>query len=1412
MVNQFETPEEELLRGLANFLQQQNAQREAFGSDQEFAPVPFAPRRLFVPPEDFAPVPFAPRQVAGEPRLTTAQRLQGFTPPPFAPPTASEQEQRGRLQDFGAFGGAPQRQQQIRGLEAQQDLQRGGAFGGTPQVQAGRQQAAVNAATRRARETGAVGQAFDFQPGAETQRQLGEVPFPDEAAIVALLGRDLTSSDRQTIAQFRAGQIPQNEILERFGGIEELRRSGTATSRTGAIGLLRGERRGPLSPLLEGIVEPLAPDIPIIGQFTSPLDLASLLVPPLAGGRIASAVGRAGAPRAARLLGGLAEPIVQPRALPGIAGRIPGSQFAAPLAAELGVAGAAGAGAEEGGLVGGLAAGLGAALVPSVAPGIARGVVRVGTRAAVTAGEVAAAAPRLLRDEAGNISISGPFGRREAAETVTARNDSIRALTEVLDAEDAVLAREFSPNLPDPTVQRLLDEKLTAVRIADEPLSPASIKTAIADTLQDLDNAARTLLRDQSGTLDLVSVREFLQQVRDVTLRVARPVAQRVRNLPRDILRPDPNRVRRQLLIDAGRLDPVQDTIGRLEATLKAARRARATTEQLREPVRRGQAAQLAARPGGGEAGAVTRRQTLAGELPIAPLETPGGPLREQFTQSDVDALFDAIDVAPRLRQFERVNASEGLTKLLNNQLAQPNEIRKLQTVFGPAFAKEVRAFGLSKKRRAFEAALDVGGIPRALKSSVDLSAPLRQGALFVTRREWWQGLAPMVRALADERFAVEMDDLLLGGPLTQSAARRGETSASEALGRVQLREAAGLSLTSLDGPLSALEESFLSNLADRLPIVGPVIRGSQRAYVTFLNKLRADMFDRFSEKLIRQGVQGDDLTNELSAFARWINIASGRASLPENVARSEALQAANQIFFAPRFRISRLQALAAIPETIAGRTVTGRSIPRQARLQMARDLLGFTGTVTTMLTMMDLFGWIDVELDPRSSDFAKGKAGALRYDPFAGLQQDIRTAAQVITEQRKSAGSGVISRQDRISTLLRRGRGLLNPGAPALLVDAATGETFLGDELTPEEEARGAFLPLFLDDLVEAAEEEGKVGFAKALPGALGVGVTSFRSPAEERLMFYEETNAFNKIPEDERRGATTTEEFLDTGSGAEQQLQNALTNTQRDQFATLEEENRFDSPVQQLRADTDAKVASLARTFEDQPERFRREVGDELQSQAKAISVLQESQELSFPEPDSQDRRDESAWFDLWRQASAQALETDEPVDEIFGELEAALTTGWDETRRAQLYENVYAVTDVNAPALLRSLQQTKSDLATTRFWDIREQAWEAMRSAVPALQTFESFGAYQEAQINQLTEIRRPGSSTEAIARERAKKDFEKLGTTKRFRETKNVLERNWIVANPQIAEQALKFGYLGTNAAELEAINILLRGAA
>jgi hypothetical protein len=257
--------------------------------------------------------------------------------------------------------------------------------------------------------------------------------------------------------------------------------------------------------------------------------------------------------------------------------------------------------------------------------------------------------------------------------------------------------------------------------------------------------------------------------------------------------------------------------------------------------------------------------------------------------------------------------------------------------------------------------------IPKATAASTDLSAPLRQGIFLIGRKAWWNAWKPMVQSLREGKYN-EINKAIVSHPKYTEAAEN------------------GLMVTTLEG-LQKREEAFASQIADKIPIVGKyLIKPSERAYVTFLNKLRMDLYGDLADKAQRLNAPVDK-----KMLANYINAATGRGTMGLTVGgKSQTLEQGahllNTVFFSPRFIASRVQLL---------NPVSYVKMDPFTRKEALRDLATLTGVAGTVLGLSKLNG-AQVTEDTNDPDFGKIKNGDVRVDILGGFGQYIRFFSQV--------------------------------------------------------------------------------------------------------------------------------------------------------------------------------------------------------------------------------------------------------------------------------------------------------------------------------------------------------------------------------------------------------------------------------
>ena len=501
---------------------------------------------------------------------------------------------------------------------------------------------------------------------------------------------------------------------------------------------------------------------------------------------------------------------------------------------------------------------------------------------------------------------------------------------------------------------------------------------------------------------------------------------------------------------------PPTDPVKKLAALIKAAKPARKETEALKhaEVSRRvGRASgMLEAAPGSSKEAFRVARSQLAGALPVAKFEAP----ESLLTPGDVESLYSAIRFSDK-QFFFKSNTETALTKVLTGQIPQRAEIAKLEEMFGPELASAL----LSKRGlgpKALEVALDIANIPRAVLSSVDFSGILRQAVFAAPShpKEWGGNVPVYLRAFASDSYAQAVDQSI----------RTGKYAA--------LKEQAGLFMSPLDSvsaELTRYEEAFMSKLINKIPL----IKQSQRGYIVYLNKLRSDIFDTIIKNW--EGTAKIDDPAELRALGHHINIITGRGELGRLSGIAPVL---NATFFSPRLITARIETPVEVFFTTPG-----------MRKLVARDLAAFVGTGMSVLGLMKLAG-ADIEIDPRSSDFGKGRFGPVRVDFWGGFQQLARYSAQLATGEFKSTSTGEIGESDRWDVFGRFLRSKLAP-VPSSVINIISGKNVIGEGITIEDEAIRLGVPIFINDLIEAYSEGGLKGALVASPSGLGVNVASY-------------------------------------------------------------------------------------------------------------------------------------------------------------------------------------------------------------------------------------------------------------------------------------------------------------------------------
>jgi hypothetical protein len=540
---------------------------------------------------------------------------------------------------------------------------------------------------------------------------------------------------------------------------------------------------------------------------------------------------------------------------------------------------------------------------------------------------------------------------------------------------------------------------------------------------------------------------------------------------------------KRQIPINSsttGSRTPSEHIVNRLVQALKGATVTRAEQENMysMERAKRIARAESVVKPdkegnikNSGVAGFRKQQNTLKGELPKADYEGVG------LKEHEVDTLIDNITNSQHLLPFEKIRAKVGLLKLIGGEQGVPqnNELQLLRDVFGKPFDEIVEMHGGFGGPVALKAITDVINVPKAIMASIDVSAPLRQGAPLIHKKEWWGALKPMMEALASQKNF--------------------DASQAALKDRVNylLGKEAGLILTDME---THREEAYGSKLAN----VVPGVKASERAYVGFLNKLRADTFDSLIEDAKAQGLHPKDVMHEIANF---VNTATGRGSL--DFSQNPVMKAIGQgregfgnldktanelnaVFFSPRLIASRLSILNPNYYIKASPFV---------RKEALKSLLALGTTSLTINGLMMAMG-AKISTDPTNADFMKSKFDHTRLDPNAGFQQYIVAAARLVSGKTTSSVTGKTTELGKgFNAQTRRGvignlmENKLSPVA-SLADVLLTGKDFEGKPIDVTKEVRTRFTPMLINDMIELYKDDPN-HLPLGIASALGMGVQTY-------------------------------------------------------------------------------------------------------------------------------------------------------------------------------------------------------------------------------------------------------------------------------------------------------------------------------
>jgi hypothetical protein len=364
-----------------------------------------------------------------------------------------------------------------------------------------------------------------------------------------------------------------------------------------------------------------------------------------------------------------------------------------------------------------------------------------------------------------------------------------------------------------------------------------------------------------------------------------------------------------------------------------------------------------------------------------------------------------------------------------------------------------------------------IGGNAKSIKASMDNSAIFRQGwkTLWTNPVIWAknavQSFKNIVKTFGGKPVMDELNADIISRPT------------------YDLMKKAKLAVANIT------EEAFPGTIVEKLPILGRAYKSSEVAFTAFVQKTRADVFDKYIQIAQKSGVELTE--KELQAIGSMVNSLTGRGNFGKY--EGSAVNAVNNILFSPRYLKSQIDTV--------GHVLTGAGgsnfVRKQATINLVKVITGIAGVLATAEAIRSG----SVEKDPRSTDFGKIRVGNTRFDVSGGMASLVTLASRLITMSSKSSTTGKVTPLNSGDFGAMTGKDVIynffeNKLSPLLSVmkDLAQGEDFNGNKPTLGGELKNLFVPLSITTLDELMKDPNSANPVLAIiADVLGIATNTY-------------------------------------------------------------------------------------------------------------------------------------------------------------------------------------------------------------------------------------------------------------------------------------------------------------------------------
>lgn len=374
----------------------------------------------------------------------------------------------------------------------------------------------------------------------------------------------------------------------------------------------------------------------------------------------------------------------------------------------------------------------------------------------------------------------------------------------------------------------------------------------------------------------------------------------------------------------------------------------------------------------------------------------------------------------------------------------------------------------------------ELAGLPRTILSSGDFSFGARQGLVYATSHP-----VTFIKAWPKQfeyfKQAFKGKDSEAYDAMMADVRSHPDYNLLEKYGRL-------LEPTGHD--VNSRSEQFLSSdLAEKIPLAGRLVRGSNYAFAGLSNTLYANQFYGMLDHLRYADIKPTEPM--LKQIAEVVGTSLGRGGKAGGFTEKHAGFLSTSLF-APRLIASRLNVM---------NPAYYIRLKGAARQEALRGFLGLSAFAVATLGAAKL-GGAQVSIDPRSADFGKIRVGDTRFDVLGGFTQYIRLGAQLSTGQKINSTSGAEtevgkgttgSRLDIASNFIQ---GKENPTV-SFVTDLLKGKDISGNSIyNPKgitKEVIQRFIPLLAQDMADLATHPNSAGPAAGVAGLFGVGLQTY-------------------------------------------------------------------------------------------------------------------------------------------------------------------------------------------------------------------------------------------------------------------------------------------------------------------------------